>query len=195
MQRLIGELEARIFEDDGEFADDGGEALFRRAETTQSLSRRGSLHRRRLGLDPVATQVFPFFEIPNWTVRLVVLGLVLCFPIATILAWAYDITPSGLKRTEDIAPGPLGTGPKAFGAAATSAPEISHRAAVPEERPSIAVLPFSNMSGDPEQDYFSDGITEDLITDLSKVSGLFVVARHSAFAYKARPIKAQQIGA
>jgi len=51
------------------------------------------------------------------------------------------------------------------------------------------------MSGDPEQDYFSDGITEDLITDLSKISGLFVVARHSAFTYKARPIKVQQIGA
>jgi hypothetical protein len=47
----------------------------------------------------VATQVFPFFEIPNWTVRLEVLGLVLGFPIATILAWAYDITPSGIKRT------------------------------------------------------------------------------------------------
>jgi adenylate cyclase len=145
-------------------------------------------------LTQVATQVFPFFEVPNWTVRLVVIVLVLGFPIATILAWAYDITPSGIKRTEDIAPGPRETAPKAFAAAATSVLEKSHRAAVPEERPSIAILPFSNMSGDPEQDYFSDGITEDLITDLSKVSGLFVVARHSAFAYKARPIKAQQIG-
>lgn len=63
-----------------------------------------------------------------------------------------------------------------------------------KEGPSIAVLPFSNMSGDPEQEFFSDGITEDLITDLSKVSGLFVVSRHSAFTYKARPMKMQQIG-
>src|SRR5256885_351029 len=63
----------------------------------------------------VATQVFPFFEIPNWTVRLVVLVLALGFPIAAILAWAYDITPSGIKRTEDIAPGTLGTDAKAFG--------------------------------------------------------------------------------
>ncbi|HVO15341.1 MAG TPA: tetratricopeptide repeat protein [Alphaproteobacteria bacterium] len=54
------------------------------------------------------------------------------------------------------------------------------------ERPSIAVLPFQNMSGDPEQEYFSDGITADIITDLSKVSGLFVIARNSAFAYKGR---------
>ena len=62
------------------------------------------------------------------------------------------------------------------------------------ERPSIAVLPFNNMSGDPEQEYFSDGITEDIITDLSKVSGLFVVARHTAFTYKGRTLKTQQIG-
>jgi adenylate cyclase len=61
-------------------------------------------------------------------------------------------------------------------------------------RPSIAVLPFNNMSGDPEQEYFSDGITEDIITDLSKISGLFVVARHTAFTYKGRPVKVQEVG-
>jgi adenylate cyclase len=64
-----------------------------------------------------------------------------------------------------------------------------------QERPSIAVLPFNNMSGDPEQEYFSDGITEDVITDLSKVSGLFVVARNTAFTYKGKPAKVQQIAA
>jgi adenylate cyclase len=63
-----------------------------------------------------------------------------------------------------------------------------------DDRPSIAVLPFNNMSGDPEQEYFSDGITEDIITDLSKVSGLSVIARHSAFSYKGRAVKVQQIG-
>jgi adenylate cyclase len=62
------------------------------------------------------------------------------------------------------------------------------------ERPSIAVLPFNNMSGDPEQEYFSDGITEDIITDLSKVSGLFVIARNTAFTYKGKPVKVQQVG-
>jgi adenylate cyclase len=62
------------------------------------------------------------------------------------------------------------------------------------ERPSIAVLPFDNMSGDPEQEYFSDGITEDIITDLSKISGLFVVARNTAFTYKGKPVKVQQVG-
>ncbi|PYM04446.1 MAG: adenylate/guanylate cyclase domain-containing protein [Verrucomicrobia bacterium] len=63
-----------------------------------------------------------------------------------------------------------------------------------QDRPSIAVLPFNNMSGDPEQEYFSDGITEDIITDLSKVSGLSVIARHSSFSYKGKPLKVQQIG-
>lgn len=62
------------------------------------------------------------------------------------------------------------------------------------DKPSIAVLPFTNMSGDPEQEYFSDGITEDLITDLSKVSGLFVIARNSVFTYKGKPVKIKQIG-
>src|SRR6185437_3504271 len=63
-----------------------------------------------------------------------------------------------------------------------------------DDRPSIAVLPFNNMSGDPEQEYFSDGITEDIITDLSKISGLFVVARHTSFTYKNKSIKVQQVG-
>src|SRR6476469_3419336 len=66
--------------------------------------------------------------------------------------------------------------------------------AATRDKPSIAVLPFNNMSGDPEQEYFSDGITEDIITDLSKVSGLSVIARHSSFSYKGKPLKVQQIG-
>jgi adenylate cyclase len=65
--------------------------------------------------------------------------------------------------------------------------------AQPEEKPSIAVLPFVNMSGDPEQEYFSDGITEDIITDLSKVSGLSVVARNTAFTYKGKPVKVPEV--
>src|SRR6267154_3216588 len=68
------------------------------------------------------------------------------------------------------------------------------RASTPaEEKPSIAVLPFVNMSGDPEQEYFSDGITEDIITDLSKVSALFVVARNTAFTYKSKPVKVREV--
>jgi adenylate cyclase len=66
-------------------------------------------------------------------------------------------------------------------------------ASIGQERPSIAVLPFVNMSGDPEQEYFSDGITEDIITDLSKVSGLFVVARNTAFTYKGKHVDVQEV--
>ena len=62
------------------------------------------------------------------------------------------------------------------------------------DKPSIAVLPFANMSGDPEQEYFSDGITEDLITDLSKISGLFVIARNSVFTYKGKAVKVEEVG-
>jgi TolB-like protein len=63
----------------------------------------------------------------------------------------------------------------------------------PPDKPSIAVLPFTNMSGDPEQEYFSDGLTDDLITDLSRISSLFVIARHSTFTYKGKPTKVQEI--
>jgi TolB-like protein len=62
-----------------------------------------------------------------------------------------------------------------------------------QDKPTIAVLPFTNMSGDPEQEYFADGMTEDLITDISKVSGLFVIARNSVFTYKGKAVKVQQI--
>lgn len=65
--------------------------------------------------------------------------------------------------------------------------------AIKKTKPSIAVLPFTNMSGDPEQEYFSDGITEDIITDLSKVSGLSVIARHTSFSYKTRPVNVQTV--
>ena len=80
----------------------------------------------------------------------------------------------------------------------SAARNITDAASLPQEqpkkRPTIAVLPFTNMSGDPEQEYFSDGITEDIITDLSKISGLFVVARNTAFTYKGKPVKVQQVG-
>ncbi len=74
-------------------------------------------------------------------------------------------------------------------------PASSDKMAFPlPDKPSIAVLPFENLSGDPEQEYFSDGITEDIITDLSKISGLFVIARHSAFTYKGKAIKIAEVG-
>jgi adenylate cyclase len=81
----------------------------------------------------------------------------------------------------------IGAPDRAVGAPHAGPPPVPHK-------PSIAVLPFTNMSGDAEQEYFSDGMTEDLITDLSKVSGLFVIARNSSFIYKGRSVKVQEIG-
>lgn len=79
--------------------------------------------------------------------------------------------------------------------AAQIEPASSDKMAFPlPDKPSIAVLPFENLSGDPEQEYFSDGITEDIITDLSKISGLFVIARHSVFTYKGKAIKISEVG-
>jgi adenylate cyclase len=72
-------------------------------------------------------------------------------------------------------------------------PEQAQALSLPD-KPSIAVLPFANMSSDPEQEYFSDGITEDLITDLSRLSGLFVIARNSVFTYKGKAVKVEQVG-
>ena len=76
-------------------------------------------------------------------------------------------------------------------ASAVAPPEVD--GASRDDRPSIAALPFNNMSGDPEQEYFTDGITEDIITDLSKVSGLFVIARNTTFAYKGKSVNVQQV--
>jgi serine/threonine-protein kinase len=113
----------------------------------------------------VATQVFPFFEIPNWTVRLVITALVLGFPIAAILAWAYDITPSGIKRTEDAAPAGI--------ALAGRAPEKS-----------IAVLPFENLSDDRENAFFADGVHDDILSSLAKIADLKVISRTSVQQYR-----------
>src|SRR5256714_9637724 len=71
---------------------------------------------------------------------------------------------------------------------------VGNMTSMKQDRPLIAVLPFTNMSGDPEQEYFSDGITEDIITDLSKISALSVIARHTSFTYKEKAVKVQNVG-
>jgi len=77
---------------------------------------------------------------------------------------------------------------------AASGPEAARPILAPPDKPSIAVLPFTNMSGDPEQEYFSDGISEDVITDLSKIAGLMVISRNSSFTYKGRPVDTRAVG-
>jgi TolB-like protein len=123
----------------------------------------------------VATQVFPFFEIPNWTVRLVVIALALGFPVALVLAWAYDLTPSGIKRTEDARP-------------AVGSPMV----AVPEK--SIAVLPFENLSDDRENAFFADGVHDDILSSLARIADLKVISRTSVQQYKTGVRNLREIG-
>jgi serine/threonine-protein kinase len=151
----------------------------------------------------VATQVFPFFEIPNWTVRLVVLAIVIGFPVALIIAWAFELTPEGLKRTEDadlIAQGHrksyvwiyvvivgalLSIGLFFIGryTAGAKAPLASPNQSAAK---SIAVLPFANLSADKNDEYLSDGMTEELLNVLTKVKSLHVPGRSSSFAFKGK---------
>src|SRR5437016_10456436 len=123
----------------------------------------------------IATQVFPFFEVPNWAVRLVIILLVLGFAVALILSWAFDITPQGIQRTEDI----------------ISAPKPAPK--VPEK--SIAVLPFENLSDDQQNTYFADGIQDDILSNLSKVADLKVISRTSVRQYRGGARNLREIGA
>jgi TolB-like protein len=162
----------------------------------------------------VATQVFPFFEIPNWAVRLVVLVIVLGFPIALIIAWAFEMTPQGMKRAEDIAPNEyiphwsarrfatlivaiamLATGLMMFQlvrSKSTSPAQIT--AASTRSQKSIAVLPLLNESGDPGDEYFSDGLSEELIAALAQIRGLKVIGRSSSFRFKDKKEDVKTIG-
>jgi serine/threonine-protein kinase len=144
----------------------------------------------------IATQVFPFFEIPNWTVRLVVLLIAIGFPIALILAWAFELTPEGIRRTHEIEPAPRSrnrawiyviviAGALSIGLfflGRYTAPK--HSADVRSK--SIAVLPFVDMSQAKDQEYFCDGISEEILDALAKTDGLRVVARTSSFSFKGK---------
>src|SRR5262249_26931619 len=132
----------------------------------------------------IATQIFPFFEIPNWTVRLVVLLLILGFPLAVILAWAFELTPEGLKRTEAVdreLTKPSRNKASIYLVIIAAALSLglffvgrytAQRPRVASESPgkSIAVLPFENLSRDPDNAYFADGIQEEILTRLAKIA-------------------------
>ncbi len=168
----------------------------------------------------IATQVFPFFDIPNWAVRVVVLLLVLGFPVALILAWAFEITPEGIKRTEDVLPDESirrHTGRKLLALAAVGAAlagglylvqsarrtstiakddSVSTSMAMPAApEKSIAVLPFSNLSAEQENVFFTDGIQDEILANLAKVADLKVISRSSVMVYKAgTPRNVREIG-
>jgi adenylate cyclase len=156
----------------------------------------------------IATQIFPFLEIPNWIVRLVIVLIAIGFPIALVIAWAFEATPEGIKRTEDVDPSAASRAPRkhawiyvvVIGAALsvalfflgrytardTSSAARTEAATNSISQKSIAVLPFVNMSADKNDEYLSDGMTEELINVLSKVPGLRVPGRTSCFAFKGK---------
>jgi TolB-like protein len=153
----------------------------------------------------VATQVFPFFEIPNWGVRLMVLFIVIGFPVALIIAWAFELTPEGLKRTEVADELPKKSArSRAWIYVVVIAGVISvslfflgrytsskQSAELPAK--SIAVLPFDNLSGNPENAYFTDGIQEEILMRLAKIADLKVVSRTSTVRYKRSPQNLREI--
>lgn len=148
----------------------------------------------------VATSTFPYLEIPQWAVRLVIVLLLLGFPVAMILAWAYELTPEGIKRTEEVVPAKSirrTTGQKLnvliiailVCAVAFLVYQRMHSpdggGTVPEK--SIAVLPFENFSDDKENAFFADGIQDDILTSLAKIHDLKVISRTSVMPYRGAP--------
>ncbi len=145
----------------------------------------------------IATQVFPIFEIPNWAARLVVILLLLAFPIALFLAWAYELTPEGIKRTDQIEPGQrsrnrawiyivivaggISVSLFLFGRYTTSSKQ-SGSVELPAK--SIAVLPFENFSEDKAFAFFADGVHDEILNDLAKIADLKVISRTSVMQYK-----------
>jgi TolB-like protein len=153
----------------------------------------------------IATATFPVLEIPNIATKLVIVVLILGFPIALVIAWAFEMTPEGMKRTDEV---PHDTMPRwsrkkfialiAIAAMAAGglltwqvlrgpiAPPKQDEAATVSQK-SIAVLPFENLSHDPENAYFASGTQDEILTRLAKIDDLKVIPRTSTQRYKSSP--------
>lgn len=174
----------------------------------------------------VADIVVPALELPEWTIKFLILVGLLGFPFALFLAWVYELTPEGIKKDSDVSPEEsaslktghylnyaiiallvIALGYFAFGHRSTSAPtdiansndastafSPNEESQVAQKGTSIAVLPFVNMSSDAEQEYFSDGISEELLNLLAKIPNLQVAARTSSFQFKGQNQDIQNIG-
>ena len=163
-----------------------------------------------------ASILFPTFEAPPWVMKVFVTAVILGFPVALILAWAFELTPEGIRRAEEVAPSEAKT-PKAgrkwtgivVAAAVLAAALLAFqfartRSSPPAELPkqtapaagmdkSVAVLPFENLSSDKENAFFAQGIQDEIITTLSKISGLRVISRTSTVHYNSAPENLSEI--
>src|SRR5437868_5254014 len=150
----------------------------------------------------IGSAVFPAWELPNWILRLVVVLLLIGFPIALILSWAYDVTAQGIRATPAVsAPGThrrrnlillIATGVIVSAAGGFF---LLPRASARKIDKSIAVLPFQNLSDEKENAYFADGIQDDILTNLSKIGDLKVISRMSVMSYRGEGMRnAREIG-
>jgi TolB-like protein len=154
-------------------------------------------------LTQLTTQVFPFFEIPNFAVRFVVIALAVGFPIAMLLSWLYEFTPEGIVRTEDLDPVHARTVQRATGRildfiiigvlllviammTVGRLPFYRQNGEAISQK-SIAVLPFENRSEEKANAYFAEGIQDEILTRLSKIADLKVISRTSTQHYKSAP--------
>ncbi len=127
----------------------------------------------------VVDVIAPALQLPSWALLAVISVLALGFPVAIVISWVFDITPSGLRRDDE---------PTNQAVVGTS---ITHPFA---RRQSLAVLPITNLSTDEQQEYFADGLTQDIITDLSQIPELLVMSRNASFGYKGESIDPLQVG-
>ncbi len=169
-----------------------------------------------------ASILFPTFDAPQWVMKVFVAVLVFGFPPALVFAWAFEITPEGIKRESEIAADKsvahhtgrkivaitavfavIAAGllffqifrPKVVtGAAAAPAKTLVPETSVAAPEKSIAVLPFENLSRDPDNAYFADGIQDEILTRLSKIAALKVISRTSTQKYKSTPENLRQVG-
>src|SRR5438105_5506348 len=154
-------------------------------------------------------QVLPVFDIPNWIIRLIVVLIIIGLPIALVLAWTFEITPQGIKRTEDVDLAASAQQPKkrtwifvviigalvSIGLFFLGRYSTGNTTASPAgiSNKSIAVLPFDNLSRDPDNAYFCEGVQDEILTRLAKVADLKVISRTSTQHFKSAPENLPQI--
>src|SRR6266550_4664497 len=154
------------------------------------------------GIIQLGSAAFPAWELPNWALRLVIVLLLVGFPIALILAWAFDVTPQGIRATPNVAVPRTNRRRNIIMLVATGVivsaiagffllPRISSARKIDK---SIAVLPFENLSDEKENAYFADGIQDDVLTNLSKIGDLKVISRTSVMQYKGAAKNVRDIG-
>src|SRR5437764_6839395 len=154
------------------------------------------------GIIQLSSAAFPAWELPNWALRLVIVLLLAGFPIALILAWAFDVTPQGIRATPSVAAPRTHRRRNVIMLVVTGVivsaiagffllPRISSARKIDK---SIAVLPFENLSDEKENAYFADGIQDDVLTNLSKIGDLKVISRTSVMPYRGKASNLREIG-